>query len=100
MATKHGVGQSAWCTISMIISVFSDCGTVVIPGGMQQFVSNFGTFFSLTVGAAVGVLSFPVALDVMRNWKHPQKFSLHTKSTLTTYRTLATVGSVITAILE
>lgn len=100
MAMKYGIGQSAWYAIFMAISVFNNCGMVVIPGGMQQFASNFGIFFPLTVGAAIGALGFPVALDVARNWKHPRKFSLHTKLTLTTYGALTVVGGAIVAILE
>lgn len=100
IAMHYGVGQSAWYAIFMAISVFNNCGMAVIPGGMGQFASNFGIFFPIALGAAIGALGFPVALDVVQNWNHPKRFSLHTKLTLTTYWLLALIGGGIVTILE
>lgn len=100
VAMHYGIGQSAWYAIFMAVSVFNNCGMVVIPGGITQFASNFGIFFPIALGAAIGSLGFPVALDVTRNWKHPKRLSLHTKLTLTTYWVLALIGGGIVAILE
>lgn len=96
----HDIGHAAWYAIFMSVSVFNNAGFVIIPGGMEQFVSDVGIIGPVCLGVFIGALGFPVALDLARNWRRPKHLSLHSKLTITTYVALLAVGGGINAIIE
>ncbi len=96
----YGVGMSAWYAVFMAVSVFNNAGFVIVPGGVEQFVSDFGIIGPMCLGVFIGAIGFPVSLDLARNWRRPKHLSLHSKLTITTYLALAVVGGGITGAIE
>ena len=96
----YGVGMSAWYAVFMAVSVFNNAGFVIVPGGVEQFVSDFGIIGPMCLGVFIGAIGFPVSLDLARNWRRPKHLSLHSKLTITTYLALSVVGGGITGAIE
>lgn len=96
----YGVGLSVCYAVFMAVSVFNNAGFVIVPGGMEQFASNFGIIGPICLGVFIGAVGFPVSLDLARNWRRPKHLSLHSKLTITTYLALLVVGGGITAAIE
>lgn len=100
LTLDYGILRSAWYAIFMAISVFNNAGFVVMPGGMGQFAADFAFLIPIILGAAIGALGFPVALDLARNWRNLKHLTLHSKLTITTYVSLILVGGSLNAIIE
>ncbi|MDO5034727.1 MAG: potassium transporter TrkG [Actinomycetaceae bacterium] len=92
--------DSVWYAIFMAISIFNNAGFVVIPEGLEPFVSDLWMIAPIVLGTSIGALGFPVIMDLTRNWRRPRALTLHAKLTITTYLTLAIVGALMVGALE
>ncbi|MBM7825916.1 Trk-type K+ transport system membrane component [Arcanobacterium pluranimalium] len=84
------VGQS----IFMAISVFNNGGFVIYDAGITGFVGSWIFAVPVIVGTFIGALGFPVILNISRNWRKPQRWSLTSKITLTTSISLFILGAI------
>ena len=89
LSLDFGVLRSAWYSIFMAISVFNNTG-----------FADFAMIAPIIVGAFIGGLGFPVAMDLRRNWRHPRRLTLHSKLTLVTTTALMAIGGLLTALIE
>lgn len=100
LSLDFGVLRSAWYSIFMAISVFNNTGFVILPDGMTSHAADFAMIAPIIVGAFIGGLGFPVAMDLRRNWRHPRRLTLHSKLTLVTTTALMAIGGLLTALIE
>ncbi|AOZ73531.1 potassium transporter Trk [Boudabousia tangfeifanii] len=89
--------MAAWHATFMAISTFNNAGFETIQNGLGSRVTDWWMLTPIALGTAVGAIGFPVIHDIWVHRQRPDKWSLHTKLTLTTYLTLAVLsGSLIT----
>lgn len=100
LVLEETVGEAAWHGIFYGISAFNNAGFVPTPEGMAPYVGDWMLCLPIVLGVFVGSLGFPVILNVMRRRRRVDKWSLHTKLTLTTSAALVVVGTVLFAVLE
>jgi trk system potassium uptake protein len=98
----HGfpVATAAFQGVFYAVSGYTNAGFVAEPGGIVPFPGD--AFFRLTMAAGpfLGALGFPVYLNLVRSWRKPKSWSLHTKLTLVTIAVLQTVSVVVLAAFE
>lgn len=96
----HNPGEATWNAFFMANSAFNNAGFVSMNEGLAAYVGSWGVLIPLTLATIVGAIGFPVITDLRRNWKKPERWSLHTKMTLTTYFAVAAISGVMVAMLE
>lgn len=94
------LARAIWGSLFMAISVFNNGGFVILSGGLAPHQSDWWLLMPIFFGSAIGAVGFPVILDLISHWRTPQKWTLHTKLTLTVYLILALVGSIMLALTE
>ncbi|PKQ26781.1 MAG: potassium transporter Trk [Actinobacteria bacterium HGW-Actinobacteria-4] len=94
--TGTSVGYSAFYAIS----AFNNAGFAPNVGGATVFASDFWILAPIALGVWVGALGFPVYLVLMRQWRHPRRWTLHAKLTLVTVTVLTFLSAGLLALFE
>lgn len=91
---SEGVLEALWHSVFYAVSAFNNAGFVVHEGGLTRWVGD--PWLTLPIAAAVfaGSLGFPVVLVLVRAWRRPATWPVHTKLTLTT-TTLLLAASIL-----
>lgn len=92
--------KAAWEALFMAISVFNNAGLLIHVGGLAPHVTDWWMLVPIVLGTFVGAIGFPVIQDLAARWRTPEKWSLHTKLTLSVYLILALLGAVMLALTE
>lgn len=92
--------RALWDGLFMSISSYNNAGMVNIPGGAEQFVSDWGFLLPVTVAATIGALGFPVLIDIIAKPGKVRRWTLHTQLTLLVFGGLFVVSVISTALLE
>ena len=94
------VGRAAWHSVFYALSAFNNAGFVVHEGGLVRWVAD--PWICLPIAAAVfaGSLGFPVVLVLVRSWRRPAGWPVHTKLTLVTTTVLLVVSIVLIGAFE
>ncbi|GAB2534877.1 TrkH family potassium uptake protein [Brachybacterium huguangmaarense] len=82
IANRYSFGESLFYGAFYAISAFNNVGFVPEAAGTAQYVGD--PWFSIPIAMAVfvGSLGFPVILVLVRRWRRPSHWTLHTKLTL------------------
>ncbi|MCB0881695.1 MAG: TrkH family potassium uptake protein [Thermoleophilia bacterium] len=83
------------------VSAFNNAGFVIHPGGLPAG-SESDWFLTLPIAVAVlvGSVGFPVQLEVLRRFRRPAPWSMHTQLTVWTTLALLAVSTVVIGALE
>ena len=98
----HGfsVRHAAWHSIFYGVSAFNNAGFVPTENGLAPFATDVWIRAPIAIGVFVGALGFPVYLNLIRRWRHPRDWSLHTKLTLVMVISLTAISTIAVGILE
>ena len=96
----EGWGEAAWHGVFYAVSAFNNAGFIPTAAGLNPYVSDWWVLLPIIVGVFVGSLGFPVILDVLRRWRAPRRWNLHSKLTLTTSAALVAGGSILVGAFE
>ncbi|MDR1824513.1 MAG: TrkH family potassium uptake protein [Bifidobacteriaceae bacterium] len=77
------VGEAMWHGIFYAVSTFNNAGFVPTQEGLVPFQHDWLILGPIGTGVFIGSLGFPVILDVFRNLRHPSRWNLHSKLTVT-----------------
>lgn len=100
LTLDYGLGKSAGYSIFYAISAFNNAGFTPDPMGLIPYAGDPWMLMPIGLGVFVGALGFPVYLNIMREWRHPRRWTLHTKLTLITIASLALVSASFLALFE
>ncbi len=100
LVLKESAGDAIWHGVFYGISAFNNAGFIPTEEGLMPYAGDWALCLPIIVGVFVGSLGFPVILNIMRNRKRPEKWSLHTKLTLTTSAILVVVATVLFGAIE
>ncbi|WP_282946037.1 TrkH family potassium uptake protein [Cellulomonas endometrii] len=93
-------GEAVWHGVFYAVSAFNNAGFIPTEEGLEPFAADWWILLPIIIGVFIGSLGFPVILNIARTWRRPQRWSLHSKLTLTTSAALVVFGSVIVAAFE
>jgi len=100
LTLDYGLGKSAGFSVFYAISAFNNAGFSPDPLGLIPYAADLWMLVPIGLGVFVGALGFPVYLNVLREWRHPRRWTLHTKLTLVTIMSLAVVSATFLALFE
>lgn len=96
----YGFWKSLGYSVFYGISAFNNAGFTPDPVGLYPYSKDFWILIPIGLGVFIGSLGYPVYLNVMRHWRRPRTWSLHTKLTLVTVSALAVISAGLLAIFE
>nr|WP_245981843.1 potassium transporter TrkG [Frondihabitans australicus] len=79
---------------------FTNTGFTPNAQGLDAFAHDYAALTLIMIAVILGSVGFPVIYVVTRNLRHPRRWSLHTKLTLTTSAILLVLGAVVYLALE
>ncbi|WP_291381705.1 potassium transporter TrkG [Demequina sp.] len=100
LTLDYGLGKSAGYSVFYAISAFNNAGFSPDPLGLTPYSADLWMLLPIGLGVFVGALGFPVYLNILRQWRHPRRWTLHTKLTLVTIASLALVSATFLALFE
>ncbi|MBC7298129.1 MAG: TrkH family potassium uptake protein, partial [Demequina sp.] len=100
LTLDYGLGKSAGYSVFYAISAFNNAGFSPDPLGLTPYSADLWMLLPIGLGIFVGALGFPVYLNILRQWRHPRRWTLHTKLTLVTIASLALVSATFLALFE
>ncbi|MCB2411348.1 TrkH family potassium uptake protein [Demequina sp. TTPB684] len=100
LTLDYGLGKSAGFSVFYAISAFNNAGFSPDPLGLIPYAGDPWMLMPIGLGVFVGALGFPVYLNIMREWRRPRRWTLHTKLTLVTIAGLALVSASFLAVFE
>ncbi len=85
LAHEETLGQACWHAVLYALSAFNSAGFTFHDGGMPQY-AKFDPWLVLPIATAsfIGALGFPVLVTIGRQWRHPRRWNLHAKLTMST----------------
>lgn len=90
--------EAAWHGLFHAVSAFNNAGFTTLPDGMLPFARDPWMLTPLMIGVVLGGIGFPVLHELLREWRRPPGWSIHTKLTL--YGTIAlTVAGMLAVML-
>jgi trk/ktr system potassium uptake protein len=87
-------GRAAWLGVFHSVSAFNNAGFSLYSDNLIGFVDDGWVSLTVTLAVIAGGLGFPVLLELVRTPARPDRWSLHTKLTLTMTWILLAVGTV------
>lgn len=100
LTLDYGLAKSAGFSVFYAVSAFNNAGFSPDPVGLIPYAGDLWMLLPIGLGVFVGALGFPVYLNILREWRHPRRWTLHTKLTLVTVLGLALVSASFLALFE
>ncbi|MGC4176107.1 TrkH family potassium uptake protein [Demequina sp.] len=100
LTLDYGLGRSAGFSAFYAISSFNNAGFSPDPVGLYPYSSDLWMLVPIAGGVFLGALGFPVYFNLLRAWRTPKKWTLHTKLTVTMVLVLSTVSASFLLLFE
>ncbi|GID28997.1 TrkH family potassium uptake protein [Paractinoplanes brasiliensis] len=78
----HGWGRATYLGVFHSVSAFNNAGFGLYPDSLMRFVGDPLICLPIVTAIIIGGLGFPVLFELRREWRTPQRWSLHTKITM------------------
>ena len=75
--------RAAWLGLFHAVSAFNNAGFALYSDNLVRFVADPWICVPIALAVIIGGLGFPVLFELRRNLRHPRRWSLHTKLTVT-----------------
>ena len=96
----EGFGQALWHGVFYAISSFNNAGFIPTAEGLAPHAGDWWLGLPIVLGVFIGSLGFPVILNIAQRRRDLERWSLHSKLTLTTSAMLVVVGAVLIGTFE
>lgn len=100
LAHHEHIPTALWHAIFYGISAFNNAGFSPDPAGIVPFAGDPWFRIPIALGVFIGGLGFPVFLNLIRAWRRPKEWSLHTKLTIVMVVLLSVISAGLLAIFE
>lgn len=98
----HGFSwrHSLWHALFYGVSAFNNAGFAPTTDGLVPYADDLWVRAPIALGVFIGALGFPVYINLIRRWRRPRDWSLHTKLTLLVVFVLTGISIVLVGVLE
>lgn len=100
LTLNYSVAKSFGYSAFYAVSAFNNAGFSPDPVGLAPYAADAWVLVPLGLGVLIGGLGYPIYLNLVRGWRRPQWWSLHTKLTLVMVGGLTVISAVLFAIFE
>lgn len=92
--------EAAWQSIYISAMAFTNTGFLPLPDGLAAYAADWWFLLALAAAVMLGAVGFPVIYVLRKNFRHPRRWTLHTKLTLVTFALLTLGGTIAYLALE
>jgi len=92
--------KAVWHGVFYAVSTFNNAGFAPTDQGLTPHLADWGVLVPIGVGVFIGSLGFPVILDITRHLRHPRRWNLHTKITVSVSLALVVASAVLLSLTE
>lgn len=100
LTLDYGVHESVGFSAFYAVSAFNNAGFSPDPLGLIPYAGDMWMLAPIGLGVLIGALGFPVYLVLLRNWRRPRRWGLHTKLTLLMVAVLTFISASLLALFE
>jgi Trk-type K+ transport system membrane component len=100
LTLDYGLARSAGFAAFYAISSFNNAGFSPDPVGLFPYSSDLWMLVPIGMGVFLGALGFPVYFNLLRAWRTPKKWTLHTKLSVTMVLVLGFVSASLLLLFE
>lgn len=100
LTLDYGTGKSLGYSVFYAVSAFNNAGFSPDPVGLMPYDGDFWMLLPIGLGVFIGALGFPVYFNLLRAWRTPRRWTLHTKLSLATVAALTVVSASLLALFE
>ena len=93
-------GQALWQGLFHSVMAYVNAGFSTLPEGLAAHSGDWLLGIPLMIGVILGGIGFPVLLELRREWRRPQGWSIHTKLTLWGSLGLTLIGMAAILLFE
>ena len=93
LTLDYGLPKSLGFSAFYAISSFNNAGFSPDPVGLYPYASDLWMLLPIGMGVFLGALGFPVYFNLLRAWRTPRRWTLHTKLTVTMVAVLSVVSA-------
>jgi len=92
--------RAVWHGVFYAVSTFNNAGFAPTDHGLEPYLADWGVLVPVGLGVFIGSLGFPVILDITRHLRHPRRWNLHTKLTVSVSLVLVVASAVLLSLTE
>lgn len=100
LTLDYGFGRSVGYSLFYGVSAFNNAGFAPDPVGLEPYAGDAWMLIPIGLGVLIGSLGYPVYMNLVRGWRRPRGWSLHTKLTLVMVGALSVISAGLLAITE
>jgi len=100
LTLDYGLARSAGFAAFYAISSFNNAGFSPDPVGLFPYSSDLWMLIPIGMGVFLGALGFPVYFNLLRAWRTPKKWTLHTKLSVAMVLILGLVSASMLLLFE
>jgi trk system potassium uptake protein len=100
LAYEQTLREAAWNGVFHGISAFNNGGFSLFSDSMESFVGDWWISLPLAFGVIAGSLGFPVLIELGRQLRRPEKWSVHLQLTVYGSAVLLAVGFLALLVIE
>jgi trk system potassium uptake protein TrkH len=100
LAYDQGPGRAAYLAIFHAVNAFNHAGFALWSDGLVRFVADPWISLPIAVAIILGSLGFPVLIELRRELRSPDRWSLHTKITMFGTAILLAGGTLVIMVFE
>ena len=90
-----GAGEAAWHGLFHAVSAVMNAGFTTLPEGLAPHRRDWLLALPMMLGVIIGGFGFPVLHELRKEWRTPDRWSIHTKLTLWGSVALILLGAAI-----
>ncbi|AFR11160.1 potassium transporter TrkG [Nocardiopsis alba] len=92
--------QAAYSALFHAVSSFNNAGLSLYDDSMTRFSGDAFILLPIALAVILGGIGFPVIIELWRSMRRRERWSLHTKLTVTTSAVLIVAGVVLVTLME
>lgn len=96
----QGVGSAAYDGVFHAVSAFNNAGFSTHADSLMGYVTDPWVSLTISLAVILGGIGFPVVFELARAWRHPAKWTVLTRITLTLTVTLLVLGTFVFTLAE
>jgi len=100
LTLDYGLPKSAGYAAFYAISSFNNCGFSPDPAGLYPYSSDLWMLVPIALGVFLGALGFPVYFNLLRAWRSPRRWTLHTKISVLMVVVLSIISAGLLLLFE
>jgi trk system potassium uptake protein len=99
-AYGESLTEAAWDGVFHAVSATNNAGFSLYPDNLTRYVADPVVVLAICSAIVVGGIGFPVIVELLRSWRRPAEWSVHTRLTVGATALLLVAGLLVMVVFE